>query len=146
MASGKGNTNSAFLLAAVYQAVFTGIANVLANSGTPLTNLFVSLHTANPGATGTQTTSEAAYTSYARVAVARTTGGWTLTGQTITNAAAINFPAATGGSETEAYVGIGTLTSGAGTLLWFGQLTATLAVSAGITPSIALGALSVTEA
>ena len=145
MASGKGNTNSAFLLASIYQATFSGIANLLANAGSPLTNLYVSLHTANPGATGNQTTSEAAYTSYARVAVARTSGGWTLTGETITNAAAINFPAATGGSETETYVGIGTLASGSGTLLWFGALTSSLAVSSGITPSIAIGALSVTE-
>jgi hypothetical protein len=146
MASGKGNTNAAGLLAAVYQAVFTNLTSLLANSGSPLANLFVSLHTANPGATGSQTTSEAAYTSYARVSVARTTGGWSLSGQTITNVAAINFPAATGGSETETYVGIGTLTSGAGTLLWFGQLTSSLAVSSGITPSIAIGALSVNEA
>lgn len=145
MASGKGNTNAAGLLAAIYQAVFTNLTTLLANSGSPATTLFVSLHTANPGATGTQLTSEAAYTSYARVSVARTSGGWTLTGQSITNAAAINFPAATGGSESETYVGVGTLASGAGTLLWFGQLTSPLAVSTGITPSIAIGALSITE-
>ena len=150
MASGKANTNSAFLLAAIYQAVFTGIANLLQNAGSPITNLYVSLHTANPGAGGNQSTSEATYgggTGYARVAVARSAAGWTLTGQTITNAAAINFGACVGGTgETENYVGVGTLSSGAGSLLWFGQLTSPLAVSAGITPSIALGQLSITEA
>lgn len=150
MASGKGNTNSAFLLAAIFQAVFSGIANLLANGASPLTNLYVSLHTANPGATGNQGTSEATYgggTGYARVAVARSSAGWTLAGQTITNAAAINFGACVGGSgETETYVGVGTLASGAGTLLWYGQLTASLAVSAGITPSVAIGALSIAEA
>lgn len=41
-------------------------------------SLYVSLHTADPGATGDQTTNEASYTSYARVAVARTSGGWTV--------------------------------------------------------------------
>lgn len=41
-------------------------------------SLYVSLHTADPGTTGDQTTSEATYTSYARVAVARTSGGWTI--------------------------------------------------------------------
>ena len=141
----KGNINAAGILQAVYQAVFTDLSTLLANAASPATNLYISLHTAALSAGSSQNTSEAAYTSYARVAVARTTGGWTLTGETITNAAAINFPAATGGSETETYVGIGLASSGAGTLLWFGALTQSLAVSNGITPSIALGALSITE-
>ena len=146
MASGKGNTNAFGYLKAVYQAVFSDLSTLWQNSGSPATNLYISLHTANPGAGGSQNTSEAAYTSYARVAVARTSGGWTITGETITNAAVINFPTATGGSETETYVGVGLASSGAGTLLWFGQLTSSLAVSNGITPSIAIGALSITEA
>lgn len=146
MASGKGNTNAAGILQAIFQAVFTDLSTLLANAQTgALTNLYVSLHTASPGAGGAQNTSEAAYTGYARVAVARTTSGWTLTAESITNAGAINFPAATGGSETETYVGVGTASSGAGTLLWFGALTSSLAVSNGITPSIAAGALSITE-
>ena len=86
MASGKGNTNAAGLLQAIYQATFTDLNTLLANSASPLTNLYVSLHTANPGAGGAQNTSEAVYTSYARVAVARSTGGWTLSGETISNA------------------------------------------------------------
>lgn len=149
MASGKGNTNAAGLLQAIYQAVFTDLSTLLANAGSPLTNLYVSLHTANPGATGNQSTSEATYgggTGYARVAVARTTGGWTLSGETITNAAAINFGACVGGSgETETYVGVGTASTGSGILLWFGQLTASLAVSNNITPSIPMGDLSITD-
>jgi hypothetical protein len=150
MASGKGNTNSAGLLAAIYQAVFTNLTTFLANSASPATNLYVSLHTANPGASGNQSTSEATYgggTGYARVAVARTTGGWSLSGQTMSNVAAITFGACVGGSgETETYVGVGSAASGAGTLLWFGALTSSLAISNGITPSIAIGALSITEA
>ena len=145
MASGKGNTNAAGLLQAIYQATFTDLNTLLANSASPLTNLYVSLHTANPGAGGAQNTSEAVYTSYARVAVARSTGGWTLSGETISNASLISFPTATGGSETETYVGIGTSVSGAGTLLWFGALTSGLAVSNGVTPSVAIGALTITE-
>ena len=39
-------------------------------------SFYISLHTADPGETGTQTTSEATYTSYARVAVARSGAGW----------------------------------------------------------------------
>lgn len=146
MASGKGNTNSLGFLKAVYQAVFSDLTTLWQNSAAPATNIYVSLHTANPGAAGAQNTSEATYTSYARVAVVRTSAGWTIASQTITNAAIINFPAATGGSETETYVGVGLASSGAGTLLWFGALTSSLAVSNGITPSIAAGALSITEA
>ena len=147
MASGKGNNNSILLLESIFQASFGQIANLLANAGSPLTNLYVSLHTGNPGATGDQTTSEAAYPSYGRVGVARTSGGWSISGETISNVAAVTFPAATGSpSETETYAGIGTLASGAGSLLYFGALTSPLTIaSAGITPSFAIGALTITE-
>ena len=132
----------------IYQAVQSAdFANLIENSSTsPLTSLYVSLHNANPGATGNQATSETAYTNYARVAVARTTGGWTITSESITNAAAITFAACGATGDTLTYVGIGTASSGAGTLLWFGQLTSPLAVSNGITPSFAIGELAVTEA
>jgi hypothetical protein len=152
MASGKGNTGAFGYLKAVFQAVFSDLTTLWQNSGSPATLLYVSLHTANPGATGNQGTSEATYgggTGYARVSVSRAAGagGFTITGETITNTSVINFGACVGGTgETETYVGIGLSPSGAGTLLWFGQLTASLAVSAGITPSIAAGALSITEA
>jgi hypothetical protein len=146
MASGKGNSYAQLVLEGTFQAVFTAVANLYANAGSPLTNLYVSLHTANPGASGSQTTSEAAYTSYARVAVVRTSSGWSISSETITNVNAITFPQCTGGSETETYVGIGTASSGAGTLLYFGALTSSLAVSNNITPSFAASALSVSEA
>jgi hypothetical protein len=146
MASGKTNTFAQLILESIYQATFTAITGLLANAASPDTNLYVSLHTADPGVTGSQTTSEAAYTSYARVAVARTSSGWSISGETISNVGAINFPAATGGSETETYFGIGTAASGTGVLLARGQLTSSLAVSNGITPSFAAGALTVTEA
>jgi hypothetical protein len=107
-------------------------------------SLYISLHTADPGETGSQTTSEATYTSYARVAVARSTSGWTVSGNSVSNDAAVSFPAATGGSNTITHFGIGTDSSGAGTLLMSGALTASLAVSAGITPSFAIGALTAT--
>ena len=83
----------------------TGLANMGDVTGLPAAatvgSLYVSLHTADPTETGTQTSSEATYTSYARVAVVRSTAGWTVAGNTnITTAAAINFPACTGGSST----------------------------------------------
>lgn len=145
MASEKGNLNSQLFLEAIFQAVFTSITGLLANAASPLTNLYVSLHTADPTAAGNQSSSEAAYTGYARVAVARTTSGWSITGETISNVGAINFPACTGGSETETYIAIGTAATGTGTLLWAGALTSSLAVSNGITPSVAAGQLQVTE-
>jgi hypothetical protein len=124
------------------------IANIGDASGLPASatagSLYVSLHTADPGEAGSQTTSEATYTGYARVAVARSAGGWTVSGANAVNAAAINFPAATAGSNTLTHFGIGTSASGAGSLLLSGSLTASLSVSAGITPSFAAGQLTVT--
>jgi len=74
----KGNTFENDLLKLIFNA--TAIANIADDAASaPLTNLYVSFHTGDPGETGDQTTSECAYTSYARVAVARTTGGWTVT-------------------------------------------------------------------
>lgn len=105
---------------------------------------YISLCTANPGETGTQTTSEAGYTSYARVSVARSTAGWTVSSGVADNDSAITFPAATGGSETETHFGIGSASSGTGNLFMFGALSASLAVSSGITPSFAAGALDTT--
>lgn len=140
----KGNTFENDLLKLIFNA--TAIADLADNDATsPLTNLYVSLHTADPGEAGDQTTNEATYTSYARVAVARTTGGWTVTNNAVANAAAINFPAATGGSNTITHFAVGTASSGAGKVLYKGALTASLAVSSGITPSFAIGELDITE-
>jgi hypothetical protein len=125
----------------------TDIANIgdaagLQNSATA-GSLYVSLHTGDPGETGDQTTSEATYTSYARVAVARSGAGWTVSGNNASNAAAVTFPTATGGTNDITHFGIGTDSSGAGNLLFKGALTATLSVSNGITPSFAIGELDV---
>jgi hypothetical protein len=109
-------------------------------------SLYIGLHTADPGETGDQTTSEAAYTSYARVAVARTTGGFTVSGNSVSNAASVAFPAATGGTATVTYFSIGTASSGTGHLLLSGALSSpsSLAISNGITPSFAIGARTTT--
>ena len=105
-------------------------------------NLEISLHTATLGDTSTQTTSEAAYTSYARVDVARAGAQWTTTSGTVTNDNAITFPQATGGSETETDFGIGS--DVVANELWiYGALTSSLAVSNGITPEFAAGDLDV---
>lgn len=105
-------------------------------------NLYVGLHTADPGEAGTQATSETTYTGYARVAVVRSAGGWTVAGNAYSNAAAITFGACTAGTPTITHFTIGTDSAGAGTLLLSGALTASLAVSPGITPNFAIGQLS----
>jgi hypothetical protein len=143
----KSDTFESDLLKLTFQA--TAIANIADNAATsPLTNLFISLHTADPTDTGTESSSEATYTGYARVTVARTSGGWTLSGTSptqVANAAAINFAACTAGSNTITFFAVGVATSGATKILYSGALTSSLAVSAGITPSFAIGALVVTE-
>lgn len=139
----KGATFDNDLLKLIFNA--TAISLIADNAGTtPLTNLFVSLHTADPGSGGSQTTSEAAYTSYARVAVARTSGGWTVTTNSVSPAATIIFPAATGGSETETFFAVGTLTSGAGKILYSGAISPTIVVSSGVTPELTT-ATAITE-
>lgn len=105
---------------------------------------YLSLHTADPGEAGDQTTSEAAYTSYARVAVARSSGGFTVTGNAVALAAAAVFPAGTGGSGTATHFGIGCSSSGAGKLLYKGALTPNIVMGNGVTPQINAGTV-VTE-
>jgi hypothetical protein len=107
-------------------------------------SFYVGLHTGDPGEAGDQTTSEATYTSYARVAVARSGAGWTVSGNNVSNAAAITFPAATGGSNTITHFSIGSDSSGSGNLFFKGVLGASRVISSGITPSFAIGELDVT--
>lgn len=116
-------------LNALFCAVFTGAWNTIAaNAGSPATSLYVSLHTAAPGNSGSQNTNETSYTNYARVAVARTTAGWTVTqgsGTTfsnVTNAATISFPTGGATGATLTHFGVGLSSSGAGTLLGWGPL------------------------
>ena len=106
-------------------------------------SLYVSLHTADPGEAGTQLTGETVYTNYARVAVARTAGAWVITGNTATNNALVQFPQCGATGATITYVGIGTAASGAGTLLFSGQLAASLTVANLIQPQFAAGDLDI---
>lgn len=123
----------------------TALADLAENdTTTPATNLYVSLHTADPGETGTQATSEIAYTSYARVAVARSGSGWTVSGNQVVPAANIDFPAGTGGSGTATHFGIGTASSGAGYLLYSGTVTPNIVCGSGVTPRLTT-ATAITE-
>jgi hypothetical protein len=127
----------------------TNIANLGDATGirgsTVAGSLFVSLHTADPGEAGTQATSEANYTGYARKAVARSSAGWTVVGNAVDNAAVVTFDPCTAGSNTITHFAVGLALSGATVVLYKGALTAALLVSAGITPEFAVGQLDITE-
>ena len=107
-------------------------------------SLYVSLHTSDPGETGDQTTNETSYGSYARIAVARSGSGWTVTANSVSPVAAITFAACTSGSATITHFGVGTASSGAGVLLYSGTVTANTAVSSGVTPQLTT-ATAITE-
>jgi hypothetical protein len=124
-----------------------GDSNGLLSSGTA-GNLYISLHTDNPGNTGDQTTNEATYTGYTRVAMARNSSAWIIGevgGISVNNAIQIVFPQCTGGDNTITYVGIGTAFSGTGQLLYYGILSDSLNISISVTPAIAAGQLTITE-
>lgn len=107
-------------------------------------SLYVALHTSDPGEAGSQTTNECTYTSYARQAVARSVAGFTISGNTASLAANVDFPEATGGSETATHFSIGTSSSGAGSILYKGSITPTVAISSGVIPRVKSGSI-VTE-
>jgi hypothetical protein len=102
---------------------------------------YISLHTGDPGETGTQTTSETSYTNYARVSVARSTAGWTVASGVADNDAAITFAQCGATGATITNCGIGSDTSGVGTLFLKG--TASLVVSTGVTPQFGAGELDI---
>jgi hypothetical protein len=108
-------------------------------SASPETNIACALHTADPGDAGSQDTSAITYASYARVNVARTSGGWTVTANSVSPVAAINFPAGTGGSGTASYFSTGkaSVTSGSNPpILWSGTVTPNIVTGSGVTPSL----------
>ena len=104
-------------------------------------SFYVALHTADPGDAGKQSTNEVSYTGYARIAVARTAGGWTVSGNQVSNTATVQFGECTAGSATATHFSVGLLTSGAGDILYSGALSASRSISSGITPLFNAGAL-----
>jgi hypothetical protein len=119
-----------------------GDATGLRGSSTAGT-FYVSLHTADPGEAGSQTSNETSYTNYARVAVARSSAGWTVSGSNVSNTATVSFPTGGASGATITHFGIGTDSSGSGNLLFSGALTASLSVSNGVTPAFSAGQLDV---
>jgi hypothetical protein len=130
----------------------TAIANIADNAAaSPLTNLYVALHTADPTASGNQTSSEVAtgaYSTYARQPVARTPGSpaWTVTGNSASPNANIVFPTPTGSPTAVAtFFSVGTLVSGTGKILYSGALTSPITVTAGTAPTLLASGSTITE-
>jgi hypothetical protein len=139
----KGNTFENDLLKLIFNG--TAIADLAENDASaPLTDLYVALHTSDPGEGGDQTTNEISYGSYARVAVARSGAGWTVTGNQVVPAADILFPAASSGTPTATHFSIGTAPSGAGKILYKGAISPSIPVSSGVEPKLTT-ATNVTE-
>ena len=153
-----GVTSSTYSTSGAYswsfQAVSAGTLSITPTSdfnGTIILGIansyyYVALHTSDPTASGTQTSNEVSYTSYARVAVIRTSAGFTATSNVLSNTALVSFPICTGGSATATYFSIGVLNTGSGEILYSGLLANVggLAISNGIQPSFSAGVLAVT--
>lgn len=114
----------------------TPIANIADNAASsPATTLTVALHTADPGEAGTQLTNETAYAGYARIAVARTSGGWTITGSSVSPVANIDFAECTatpGAAITHFSVGTGVSNK----LLYSGTVSPNISMAVGVIPRL----------
>jgi hypothetical protein len=131
----KGNTFENDFLKLIFQA--TAIANIADNAASsPLTNLWVSLHSSTPDEAGSQTTNEVAYTGYGRASVARSGSGWTVTDNSVSPAATISFPACTGGTATATHFAVGTAETNTGKVLYYGTVTPNISIANGVTPQL----------
>jgi len=138
------------LLSLIFEnANYANVGDATGLRGSSTAGVFwIGLHTSGVGDTSTQATSEATYTGYtgagARQSVARSTAGWSVASGVADNDAAITFGACTASTNTIHSFTVGSDQTTAGNLFIWGDLTADLAVSAGITPAFAIGALDVT--
>lgn len=123
----------------------TAIANIADNAASaPISTLYISLHTASPTVTGNQASSETAYSGYTRQSIARSSSGWTVSGGTDTNDSDVEFPVCSANPGADiTHVGIGTASSGNGTLLFFGALDSSFAMQVGTKPIFSATELAV---
>jgi len=130
------NTTEANLMGLYFTA--TAIANIADNAaGTPETQIAYALHTGDPGEAGTQTTSEAAYSAYDRVDVARSGAGHTVTVGSVSPDANVDFPAGTGGAGTASFFSTGkSSVTGAADIFWSGAVSPTIVMGDGVTPRL----------
>lgn len=131
-----GNTTENAILDLIFSA--TTWANYAINaSSSPETNIVVALHTADPGDTGTMSTSEAAYTNYVRVNVGRSAGWSAASSGSVSPASAINFASSGASGTTITHFSTGKSGGGASAILFSGTVTPNIAIGAsGITPQL----------
>lgn len=130
----------------------TPIAGIALNDSSPLTNLYVALHTADPTASGTQTSSEVAYSTYTRMPVARSPGSpaWTVTTVGSTGSASPNSniafptPSTTPGTSAS-FFSVGTLVTGTGKILYSGTVTSPITITSGTPPTLLASGSTITE-
>lgn len=133
----KGNTTEADFIAFVF------LATSMPSYGA---NVYLALYTSDPTEGGAPNNNECAYGAYARVLVSRDAAGWDVSGNQADNFALLQFPEATGGTETATHVGIVTSASGgSGQILYSGALDDNLNISTLIQPQFAAGALIIQE-
>lgn len=107
------------------------------HTSSPETNIHVGLHTADPTDSGTMSSSESAYTNYARQNVARSTGWTTSTTGSVSPAANIDFPASGASGTTITHFSTGKTGGGAAIIIWSGTVTPNITISAAsITPRL----------
>ena len=147
MAGSKTNTFETDILELCFNNTdLAGIGDGTGLQGsTAAGSFYIALFTADPTDSGS-VTNEATYTGYARVAVARTSGGWTIAGNNASNTAAVTFAECTAGSNTITHFGICKAgTASVQDLIFHGDLDSSLAVSSGIIPEFIIGAIDVNE-
>lgn len=134
MADAKFNTFEALVVG----WFFNNSTSVLCSTPGTATGYSLQLHTGDPGETGDLTTNEANYTNYARMAVERTSSGWTVSGTTAKLAATITFPQCGGGSNTITHFSIGgsTVAASTGPCYYYGTVTPNILVTNGVTPRL----------
>lgn len=140
----KSNLHETDYLKLIFNNV--AIANIGDASGiqpsATVGSLYIALYSDDP--TDADTGTEIVYTSYTRIAVARSVAGFTVSGNQVTNAAVITFPTSTGGSDTATHFAIRTALSG-GDLIGSGVLTSSIAIASSDIPKFNIGDLTITE-
>lgn len=124
---------------AILDIIFTAVlwSNIAINAtSSPTTVVAWALHTGDPGDAGAQDASEVAYTSYARETPSRSTSGHTISANSMSPAANVDFTAGTGGSGTASHFSVGKTVSGT-TDQWFaGTVTPNIVTGDGVTPRL----------
>ncbi len=124
---------SAYLSTALLTHLFLGGPSPLGAGG----QLYLSLHSKDPGADGKQDTDEVSYAGYERYKLSNEAGAWSLDGNTIAYAKAIQFPICLGGEASVACLCVGMASEGAGEILYRARLGTTVTYSKNKVPIIA---------